>query len=82
MTWQIRYELLSNGRSIKIAYNYLSLVLAVLNFNEKNNSTPIQPINWFEFIPKQSELPQITTRLSEKEMDLLMGSLNRETPQV
>ena len=82
MTWQIRYELLSNGRSIKIAYNYLSLVLTVLNFNEKNNSTPIQPINWFKFIPKQSELPQITTRLSEKEMDLLMGSLNRETPQV
>ncbi|MEL0278178.1 MAG: hypothetical protein VXB67_11030 [Deltaproteobacteria bacterium] len=73
---KIRYELLSKGRSIKTVYNDLSLIRPIFFFNNKRNRVLSQQINWSELIPKPSELPQTTERLTDDEMNSLMLALN------
>ena len=79
---KIRYELLSKGRSIKTVYNHLSLIRTVIFFNNKRNRVLSQQINWSELIPKPSELPQTTERLTDDEMNSSMLDLDEESPQV
>ena len=79
---KIRYELLSKGRSIKTVYNYLSLIRPIFFFNNKRNRVLSQQINWTELIPKPSELPQTTERLTDDEMNSLMLALDEESPQL
>ena len=79
---KIRYELLSKGRSMKTVYNYLSLIRTIFIFNNKRNRILSQQINWSEIIPKPSEFPQTTERLTDDEMNSLMLALDEETPQV
>ena len=79
---KIRYELLLKGRSIKTVYNDLSLIRPIFFFNNKRNRVLSQQINWSELIPKPSELPQTTERLTDDEMNSLMLALDEESPQV
>ena len=79
---KIRYELLSKGRSIKTVYNYLSLIRTIIFFNNKRNRVLSQQINWSELIPKPSDLPQTTERLTDDEINSFMLALDEETPQV
>ena len=79
---KIRCELLSKGRSIKTVYNYLSLIRPIFFFNNKRNRVLSQQINWTELIPKPSELPQTTERLTDDEMNSLMLALDEESTQL
>ena len=67
---------------MKTVYNQLSLIRTIIFFNNKRNRVLSQKINWSELIPKPSELPQTTERLTDDEMNSLMLALDEECPQV
>ena len=79
---EIRYQLLSQGKSIKTLYNYLGLLRTIFRFNDKKNRIKTQKINWSQYIPKTSELPDKTEVLSDNEMESLLKSLEEEAPHI